>query len=601
MCGICGSVSANPTVDRESVARMQAALTHRGPDAHGRHDGPNVALAMRRLSIIDLQKGAQPIRSEDGTVALVANAEIYNHVELRGELKRRGHRFSSRSDCEPIVHLYEEHGVDCVQHLRGMFAFALWDSRRQRLLLARDRMGEKPLYLSEDRGRIVFASELKALLEARTTPVELDPAAIDLFFHCQYVPEPRTPVVGIRKLPAGHVLVIDVEPWRTRETCYWRLEDVASRDGDPTQILREELDDLGRIIIRSDVPVGIALSGGVDSGALAALAVRHSREPLHAFCVGYAGRPPYDERRLARELADRLGIAFHSVALTDADVIDAFPRLVAHWDDPIADYTGFTDDAVSRLARQHDVPVLLQGQGADELFWGYGWVRQALAESQRRARDSSAEQTLAFYECNAGYRAAVEAMPDIYAPRWYAELDRGESFAVLRGEQLDERPDLRIMKLICATYLAENGIAQGDRLSMANSVEMRLPFVDHRFVEAAVGLQKAQPDHDAQPKARLRRALHGLLDEAVVNRPKRPSETPERRWHRALLDTYGSLLPDGYLVQIGVLSGKAAIDLASRDYEPDVGPTLPFKALVLEAWCRLHVASDVDAVLRCAA
>jgi asparagine synthase (glutamine-hydrolysing) len=580
---------------------MQAALVHRGPDGQGRHDGPHVALAIRRLSIIDLVGGSQPIYNEDRTLALVANAEIYNHVELRHSLERRGHRFRSRSDCETIVHLYEEHGSACVQRLRGMFAFALWDCRRRRLLLARDRMGEKPMYLSQDDDGIVFASELKALLGVRRSTADLDPTSIDLFFHYQYVPEPRTPVLGIRKLPAGHVLVVDVAPWCSHEACYWRLQDGTTRDGDPAGILRHELDELGRIVIRADVPIGVALSGGVDSGALAALAVRHSREPPHAFCVGYPGRPPYDERRLAHELADRLGIAFHSAELTDADVVDAFPRLVAHWDDPIADYMGFTYDAVSRLARRHNVPVLLLGQGADELFWGYGWVRGALAESQRRTGDPSADQMLAFYDCNAGFRAASRTMADIYAPAWHAELDHDAPYRVFQSESLDDRPDLQIMKLICATYLAENGIAQGDRLSMANSVEMRLPFVDHRFVEAAVGLAKARPDHDPQPKARLRGALHDLLPASVLHRPKRPSETPERRWHRALLGAYGSLLPDGYLVHAGVISSEAARDLAARDYEPGIGPTLPFKALVLEAWCRLNVASDVDSVLGCAA
>jgi asparagine synthase (glutamine-hydrolysing) len=594
MCGICGSVSVLPVVDQAPVARMQAALLHRGPDGDGRHDGPHVALAMRRLSIIDLKSGWQPLYNEDRSLVLVANAEIYNHHELRRELEGRGHTFRTRSDCETILHVYEEHGTRCPEYLRGMFAFALWDARLSRLLLARDRMGEKPLYLHEADGHISFVSELKALLRSESVGFALDPTSLDLFFHYQYIPEPRAPVLGVRKLPAGHVLVIDAKTWQTEERCYWRIEDAPPLEGEPPAILRAELEDVAGIVFRADVPIGIALSGGMDSGAIAALAVDHARQPLHAFSVGYKGRPDNDERLLAQELASRLGMTFHDIELTDDDVARGFPQLVSRLDDPIADYSGFAHHAVAQVARRVDVPVIMQGQGADELFWGYRWVREALAESERRidGRTPDDGDRLAFYDCNPGFRAAVDALPKIYTPDWRAGLDPNAPYAIFTNDPIDDRPDLQITKLICITYLAENGIAQNDRLSMANCVELRLPFVDHRFVEAAIGIRKARPDHDEQPKARLRQALHGTLPTPVIQRPKRAFETPERRWHRSLFDAYGSLLSDGYLVQSGILRGASARTLAKGAYTANAGPTLPFKALVLEMWCRFMATGE---------
>ncbi len=384
MCGISGYISSQELTpdDASRVAAMSRALVHRGPDDAGSFDAPHVALAARRLSIIDLEGGAQPLFNEDRTLALVANGEIYNYLELRRRLEARGHRFKTGSDCEAILHAYAEHGLDCVNHLRGMFAFALWDGARRRLILARDPMGEKPLYLYEREGTLLFASEMKALLRSGCVPFELDPEAVNLFFHYQYVPEPRTAVKGVRKLDAAHLLVVEVEPWRVEERCYWRMEDATPIEGDAPAVIREQLEAVSGLVTRADVPVGVALSGGLDSSAVAAFAARQRPGALHAFSVGYAGRPEgLDERDEARALAQHLGLPFHEVELETREIVEFFPDLNYWRDDPVADYAGHSYYAVMRRAREAGVPVMLQGQGGDELFWGYPQLRQAARES----------------------------------------------------------------------------------------------------------------------------------------------------------------------------------------------------------------------------
>ena len=297
MCGIAGIVARRPLSpdNREALTALSLKLAHRGPDGAGQFFGDHVALASRRLSVIDLEGGAQPLYNEDRSLALICNGEIYNHVELRRALESRGHTFATHSDCEAILHLYEEQGERCVHALRGMFAFALWDSRKRRLLLARDRMGEKPLYLVESQGTVVFASELKVLVAQGVVPFRLDPSAVSAYFHFSYVPDSFCAVQGVRKLPPGHTLTIDVDPWKCTQKRYWKLDDAQPLDGDPATLIREELERISEIIVRSDVPVGVALSGGLDSSAVATLAAKRYPGTLQAVTVGYAGFPRQDE------------------------------------------------------------------------------------------------------------------------------------------------------------------------------------------------------------------------------------------------------------------------------------------------------------------
>ena len=635
MCGIAGLVAWEPLSDehRRLVANMNGAMVHRGPDGTGEYHAKHVALAMCRLGIIDLASGGQPLYNEDNSLALVANAEIYNFIELRADLRARGHRFKTGSDCEVIVHLYEEYGPDCVHQLRGMFAFALWDSRRQRLVLARDRMGEKPLYLWEQAGQLTFASELKALLRCGVVPFELEPASVDRYFHYQYVPEPATPIKGVRKLAAAHLLTVSLDPWQAKETCYWRMEDAAPVYGEPGKIIRDELESISRIIIRSDVPVGLALSGGLDSSAIAALVSRTYPGTMHAFSVGYAGRPPCDERAGAKALADHLGMPFHEVELDTAGMVECFPELIYWRDDPIADISGCGYYAVMKLAREHGVKVMLQGQGGDELFWGYPWVRQAVEQSLRKSlsgadgpprladyvnvrmprrwspgwlwgavrsvprrvrsmwreyrRDRTApRERLVFYDLSPDFQAACQGLGSLYAPEFRERLDGTGPYDPFTIPQPWPQLEILMTRLICGTYLLGNGITQGDRLSMASSVELRLPFVDYRLVENVIGLRKAVSDHRLEPKAWLKAALKGLLPDWVMNRPKQGFAPPVHAWHRALFSAYGPTLVDGYLVQAGILSADAARRLARGPFPPNVIAPLSFKALVLELWCR---------------
>lgn len=634
MCGIAGIITEAPTT-AEDVACVRAAnsrLTHRGPDGSGEFQDQHIMLAMRRLSIIDLDGGWQPLYNEDRSLALVANGEIYNFIELRQRLEEQGHRFNTNSDCETILHLYEEHGLDFVQHLRGMYAFALWDAKRQRLVLARDRMGEKPLYLYETDGRLVFASEMKALLASGVVPFELDPTAVNLYFHYQYVPEPMTPLKGVGKLDAACLITVDVNPWKIEEHRYWRMEDAPPIEGDPATLIREQLETVSEIVIRSDVPVGIALSGGLDSSAIAALAARKYPGTMHAFSVGYPGGLENDERADARALAEHLGMPFHDVELTTSDMVSFFPELVYLRDDPIADIAGFGYYSVMKLAREQNVPVVLQGQGGDELFWGYGWVQAAahasarklerannpvgtlprymdlnlpggLSRAQlgewayrlgglreswkslRRDRSTSPDQ-MVFYDLVPDFRASMDQAQTLFTKSFGEEINGNTPTRLFTFARPWPNIDVTLTRLICDTYLRENGVTQGDRLGMASSIEMRLPLLDHRLVETVIGLRKAHTDVDQPPKAWFKASLKDVLPDDVINRRKRGFSPPVMEWHRAMFATYGESMLDGYLCQHDVLTKDSARELSLGPFPTDSTTPLSFKALVLEQWCR---------------
>jgi asparagine synthase (glutamine-hydrolysing) len=634
MCGISGIVSRSEiTWDTAAhTGAMSKSLTHRGPDGAGEHHDTHISLASRRLSIIDLEGGHQPLYNEDRSLALIINGEIYNHNELRRSLKILGHRFSTRNDCETILHLYEEFGPDCVKHLRGMFAFALWDAAHKRLVLARDRMGEKPLYLYESEGQLIFASEMKALLASGLVPFELDAEAINLYFHYQYVPEPLTPLKGVRKLDAARLLIVDVEGWQIQETCYWRAEDAPMLEGDAGRLIREQLEEVGELIVGADVSVGVALSGGLDSSAVAAFASRHYPGKLSAFSVGYSDEPETDERADARALAQHLKLPFHEVELRTDEVADFFPELIYWRDDPIADIAGHGYYAVMKLAREHDVPVILQGQGGDELFWGYPLLQQAAQESLQKsalqngglrnslrylsfnspeglsgrelsgwARDLGGLRSgwrrlqthraapldrMVFYDLSPDFQKASGEARGLYGKQFIEQLGAGDATTLFTFNRPWPRVDVALTNLISATYLRENGITQGDRLSMASSVEMRLPLLDYKLVETIIGLRKSQSDVNLPAKSWLRQAAKGILPEWVLNRPKRGFAPPVMKWHEALFTAYGDSLRDGYLVQCGVLNEASAECLASGAFPAGATCPLSFKALVLEQWCR---------------
>lgn len=634
MCGICGLIGGTP-LSAEEIERarsMNAAQFHRGPDGAGEHLSQQAVLSMRRLAIIDLAGGWQPLYNEDKSLILVANGEVYNFVELRKDLEARGHTFRTKSDCETIIHAYEEFGLDFVHKLRGMYAFALHDTNRRRVIIVRDRMGEKPMYLHEQPGRVLFASEMKGILGSGMVRFELDPHAVNDYYHFGYVPEPSTAVVGVRKLPPGHMLVIDLDPWKVEQRCYWRMEDAPPLTGDSKTLIRDCLDEIGRLIIRSDVPVGVALSGGLDSSTVACLAAKNSPGQIHALSIGYAGQPHMDERARAKKLADHLGMPFHDYEVRAEEVAECFAERNFWRDDPIADISGHGYYVLSRLARSKNIPVLLQGHGIDELFWGYSWVRGAVVSSMKKCgrmpvtmadrlsifrkffpRSTSRKglRDWAFFVGGlvTGWRSFRPAagtganVVDFYNIAEEFEMGRYVAARIFpksfRQRLTSHRPEdwftvptpwpdlgVLVTKLICNTYLLENGMAQGDRLSMSWAVELRLPFVDYRLVETAIGLRKASPDHMLQPKARFREVIKDMLPEWVMNKPKTGFTPPTKAWMAALLNKFGHELPKGYLVENGVLDPKAAKVIAREHLRVSAWESTLYKTLVLEWWAR---------------
>lgn len=565
---------------------------------------------------------------------------------MRTYLERIGHRFSTDSDCETILHAYEEGGLDCVHYLRGMFAFALWDEKRKRLVLARDPMGEKPLYLHENGDRILFASEMKALLRSGSVPFELDPPAIDCYFHYQFVPEPRTALKGVRKLAAAHLLTIELEPWHVEEKCYWRMEDAPPIEGDAPALIGQELNTVGQLVTRADVPVGVALSGGLDSSTVAAFAARHCPSELHAFTIGYKGRPNHcDERAEARDLADHLGLHFHEAEVSTDEVVEFFSELQFWRDDPIADYAGQSYYALMKLAREQGVPVVLQGQGGDELFWGYPQLRRSARETlakqslakgvlsampqyfspsapqnfsaaaisswtrdfggirsglrrMRKHRATPAAQ-MVFYDLSPDFSAAVGEMPDLYGREFAQQLGEGDTTELFTLPRPWPRVDVTLTRLVSDTYLRGNGVTQGDRLAMASSVEMRLPFLDRELVKTVIGLRKANSDVHLPAKEWLRRAVGSILPGWVLDRPKRGFAPPVADWHAAIFKEHGDSLRDGYLEQAGVISHTSADQLAYGPFPAGLTSPISFKALVLEHWCRRMSAEVAQASRSC--
>jgi len=615
MCGICGVISKNRIGPKDAfyIDKINEALFHRGPDSSGVYKDKNVILAMRRLSIIDLAGGSQPLFSENNNIALIANAEIYNYIELTGQLKSRGHVFKTGSDCETIVHLYEEKGINCLQDLRGMFALALWDIPKRRLFLARDRGGEKPLYLYEEKDTLIFSSELKSLLKILPDNFLLDHSAVDLFFHYQYVPEPMTPVKKIKRLAAAHYIDINIADWDAKPKRYWDPMAAPPIDTDPISVIRCELDRISSFTLRSDVSVGIALSGGLDSGAIAALSAPKVDGRLSAFSVGYPGYPWYDERKEAETLARQLGMPFYNIELLAGDFADTFPEIVSASDELIADLSAYGYYSVMKLAHEHGIKVILSGFGGDELFWGYDWVRNALKLNQKKSEiisglgrnkfisrihywlryGSAPADQMIFYDLEQHFRYAHPRLSGLYTDEFRKEIAPQNSYSLFKLDAAWESIDIdfKICQLLNDIWLISNCIDLGDRLSMAFSVELRLPFIDYRLNEVVFGLRKKIRDSDLRPKEWLRESMRGILPDNALERPKRGFAVPERDWNEAILKDYSLFAENGYLVENNIFDRKRLKRyLASAKRSGDnLEQRLAYKIIFLELWCRLFL------------
>ena len=554
MCGICGIVSlSGGRVEHSIVERMSSALVHRGPDSSGIHVADGAALAARRLSIIDLEGGDQPIANEDETVWVVQNGEIYNFPSLRDELVAGGHRFRTRCDTEVHVHLYEEHGPRYVERLRGMFAVAIWDTRAHRLVLARDRFGIKPLYYRVGGNELAFASELKALLTLPGVSRELDGDALEAYFDAGYVPAPLTIFRGAHKLAQGEVLTWGLGDDGPTVERYARPAPIVGqgtrpeRDDELAEELRDILSESVRAHLLADVPVGILLSGGVDSSALTALAAEQTQEQLHTFSIGFAEQS-YDELAKARVVAERFGTEHHELRLSP-DIVELFPQVVEAFDEPFADDAAIPTYLVSQLAAQ-TVKVSLGGEGGDELFGGYDvYAGHSLAPLARpiapllrrlpspRARRLARGAALPTLERHLAWKRMFGAEARAGLLRTHG-ADPSRRFRSRWDETRGADELARVLDLDLGTYLADELLVKADRASMAHSLEVRVPFLDNAVAAFALVLPSRLKVRGLAKKRLLRKALAPILPAEILDAPKHGFTLPAAEWLRGPLAPY---------------------------------------------------------------
>jgi len=634
MCGITGAVWTDPekALDEHTLRRMVQALRHRGPDEEGSHTAelctrpgyaatPGVALGHRRLAIIDVAGGQQPLGNEDGSVWVVFNGEIYNYRELRRRLEGAGHRFRTQSDTEAIVHLYEDEGPGLLEHLNGMFALALWDANQGQLLLARDRLGQKPLVYRLERGRLLFASELKSLMEVPGVPREIDPQALDAYLTYQYVPHPSTIFRGIAKLPPAHYAVY--REGRLALRSYWQPDFNLERDrphGEDVDELRELLTSSVEMRLQSEVPLGAFLSGGIDSTIIVGLMQRLSDQPIRTFSIGFPV-PEYDETEYARLAAERFGTR-HEEFRVEPDAVDVLDRLVWHFDEPFADSSAVPTWYVSELTRRH-VTVALSGDGGDELFAGYpryravwlasrfdrlpGVLRRVLAGRYWQRLPASPRQK-SFRRRLKRFLEALGQPPLRRYLEWIAIFNESRRAELYDDEFLAALPDADPLEFLAraqarsshrdpvtstsltdlVTYLPCDLMTKVDVASMAHGLECRQPFLDHRVVELAAGMPVERKFRRGRGKRILLEAFADLLPEAIQRRPKMGFGVPLDRWFRGPLAPFArEVLSDRRTLQRGFFRPEAVTRLLEDHLSGQFDHSYRLWALlVLELWQR---------------
>jgi asparagine synthase (glutamine-hydrolysing) len=633
MCGIAGIVAVD-RLDQDAPSRalrMRDIITHRGPDDAGLHCDAQAALAHRRLSIVDLRTGQQPLSNEDGSVWVTFNGEIYNHADVRAELEQRGHAYRTKSDTETIVHAYEEWGEECLHRLRGMFAFAIWDASKRRLLLVRDRLGIKPLYWCRTSDALLFGSEIKSLLASGLVAAEPNYAVLPEMLSTRYTSGEDTLFKGVRKLLPGHLLVFENGTVATKQ--YWDLprRDHGSGLKQPSAIsrdvvgqFRELLEESVRLRLMADVPLGMFLSGGIDSSAIAALMARMIGRPLQTFSVAFKDRS-FNELEYAREVARAINAEPHEIVIDDRDFFGALPKLVWHEDEPIAHPSSVPLYFVSALARQH-VTVVLTGEGSDELLAGYGKYPRAALNWKAGGVYERMVPTALRGSIARGLVPRLPARLARYARRSFIGMDRSpeamffDNFAAIRLGDLQQllAPDLRpaatrgaaygasmsyfnalngtstfLDRLLYAdikTYLVELLMKQ-DQMSMATSIESRVPFLDHRLVEFAATLPDEWKLHGWTTKRILREAMKGVLPASILNRPKMGFPVPFSAWTRGAWNgVVRDVLLDRRARQRGILEPRAVDSLLRAHAEGRIeGGDRIWALLNLELWHRTFI------------
>lgn len=624
MCGICGKVN----FDRERpvlpalVRTMADTIAHRGPDDEGYFFSGPVGLGFRRLSIIDLATGHQPLSNEDGTVWIVFNGEIYNYQELRDFLRARGHVFKTHTDTEVIVHLYEEFGTECVARLRGMFAFAIWDSRKESLFLARDRVGIKPLYYFLSDQGVVFASEIKAILTDPEVRPEVRPEVIDRFLTFYFVPGRDTLLTGIHKLaPGSHMLVRDGKATIQQ---YWNLDytPVAASVPEAESRLRELLDECVRMHMISDVPVGFLLSGGVDSTAMLAMAIGKTEQRLSSFTLGFSAPGLADERPFARLAANRFGSDHHEMSISAREFADFLPQFSWHMEEPVCEPQAVALYYVTRLAAQY-VKVLISGEGGDEAFAGYPIYRNLLWLERGKSLLGPARKPLSsllaaidarrpshrlgkygpllslsfpeyyYSRTSAPSRYFNAHHAELYTPDFASHVDRAFSTAPVLNDLRSSSPSGHVNRMLYAdimTSLPDDLLLKADKMTMANSVELRVPFLDHRFLEFAASLPENMKVRGFETKYLARRALRRLIPTEIIRRKKVGFPVPYESWmRRELKDWVRDILLDSKTVTRGYFRKQAIQTLLENDLKHQIYPKEILSLVALELWHRSFV------------
>lgn len=627
MCGIAGFVGLD---DAQLLRKMANSLVHRGPDAEGFYRAPGVGLAHRRLSIIDLINGHQPMTNETGALQLVFNGEIYNYQELTMTLKGKGHRFSTASDTETILHLYEDHGLDFVQHLRGMFALALWDSVNEKLILARDRIGEKPLYYALFDGRIAFGSEIKAILPCLSTR-SVNARAVCEFLAAGYVPAPRTFFDQIHKLPPGCLLVFEKGTGRIRR--YWDREAITPSSStfeqagkDLTSMLRESTS----LCLKSDVEVGAFLSGGLDSSLVVAL-MREFNTKVQTFSVGYRGAAAgFNELRYARAVSERFGTTHHELILDANSSLHLLPRILSQYDEPHGEPTSVLVYLLCEFTRHH-VTVALGGTGGDEFFYGYPrhkairWLRyyNLLPAVLRKqvierlvARWPESTRGSRFAKRAKRFILGASASPNEAYLNWVSLLGRDLRERLIAPE-LSARSDdplgdqflrdylsstgpgdlySRATNLDVGGYLSEFQLAYMDRMSMAHGLEVRSPLCDYRLAEFAT---KLPPDYrlkGSHSKHILKQVSHQWLPRNIIERKKVGFDSPVGQWFKGELKEFLiNFLSENQIKQSGMLNPVVVSRIISDHFAGRKDYSLQlWSLLALEAWYRMYIEGHYD-------
>ncbi len=636
MCGIAGFVSPHREDPAATLARMTSAIAHRGPDAGTHFTLPPVYLGHRRLSIVDLAGGAQPMFNEDRTIAIVYNGEIFNHASLRPALEQAGHRYASHCDTETILHAYEEHGARCVDDFRGMFAFALWDGRRRELFCARDRLGIKPFYYFWDGTLFAFSSEIKALLEHPSIPASLDEEQIPEVLAFGYTAGEATLFRGIRKLMPGHHLTLslaDTAP-RLKIERYWDVPspsatpafDIPRSDEDWIRETRRRLEETVRMRLMSDVPLGMFLSGGVDSSAIAALIRRQTNGPVKTFAVGYREQR-FSELSYAARVASAIGAEHHEILLGREEFFNSLPRLIWHEDEPIAWPSSVSLAFVSSLASR-EVKVVLTGEGSDELFGGYERYRwhllnQRVAKLYRllpsRLRAAVRERLASSSHISGDLRRRLShsvlgrdlTHESLLLDNFYAAFSAGDRHSPLTSSPSsycanylrywNKHPkDSTLSRLLYAdqkTYLVELLMKQ-DQMSMSASIESRVPFLDHTFVEFAAYIPRHLKIHGHEQKYVLKRAVEDLLPHDIVYRRKMGFPTPLRQWLREpeAAPLYERLTShDGLLASCIEMPALQALLTRHRAGAEDATDRI-WRLLNLQLWADIFLAGKRDSL-----